>query len=123
MSLLTRTALRSLAPPFLHPTTLPARTTPLLTQSFHKTPARAALSESDHDQDVDERKKKIEHHKEDQLDKQREGKGHWKRELGSNSESAIKADREEVTNAEHDIESLQKETSQALEEDHEHGKK
>ena len=41
------------------------------------------------DQDVDERKKKIEHHKEDQLDKQREGKGHWKRELGSNSESAV----------------------------------
>ena len=41
------------------------------------------------DQDVDERKAKIEHHKEDQLGKQREGKGHWKRELGSNSEAAV----------------------------------
>ncbi|KAM0797059.1 hypothetical protein BDR22DRAFT_965664 [Usnea florida] len=127
MSLLTRTfILRSLAPPLLHPTTSPATTPPLLlARPFHKTPARAALSESDHGghQDVEERKAKIEHHKEDQLGKQREGKGHWKRELGSNSEAAIKADREEITDAEHDIESLQKETSEALEEDHEHGKK
>lgn len=31
----------------------------------------------------------IDHHKNDQLKKQNEGKGHWKRELGSNSESAV----------------------------------
>lgn len=35
----------------------------------------------------------------------------------------IKADREEITDAEHDIEGLQKETSEAMEADHEHGKK
>ena len=35
----------------------------------------------------------------------------------------IKADREEITDAEHDIESLQKETSQAMADDHEHAKK
>ena len=35
----------------------------------------------------------------------------------------IKAEREEITDAEHDIESLQKETSQAMAEDHEHAKK
>jgi len=31
----------------------------------------------------------IDHHKHDQLEKQKEGKGHWKGELGSNSESAV----------------------------------
>ncbi len=31
----------------------------------------------------------IDHHKNDQLEKQKEGKGHWKEELGSNSESAV----------------------------------
>jgi len=31
----------------------------------------------------------IDHHKNDQLEKQKEGKGHWKGELGSNSESAV----------------------------------
>ena len=41
------------------------------------------------DQDADDRKAKIDHHKDDQLNKQKEGKGHWKKELGSNSESAV----------------------------------
>ncbi|CAD6584539.1 MAG: hypothetical protein ASARMPRED_001790 [Alectoria sarmentosa] len=115
MSFLTRTALRSRASPL--------RLTPISTRPFHITSARAALSESDHDQDADDRKAKIDHHKDDQLDKQKEGKNHWKGELGSNSESAIKADREEITDAEHDVEGLQKETSEAMEADHEHGKK
>ena len=34
-----------------------------------------------------------EHHKNDQIQKQKEGKGHWKPELASNSEEAINADR------------------------------
>ena len=33
--------------------------------------------------------KEIDHHNKDQLNKQKEGKGHWKRELASNSESAV----------------------------------
>ncbi|KAL9133376.1 MAG: hypothetical protein Q9175_005448 [Cornicularia normoerica] len=115
MSFLTRIALRSRASP--------VHLTPICTRPFHITTARAALSESDHDQDADDRKAKIDHHKDDQLKKQKEGKGHWKGELSSNSESAVKADREEITDAEHDIESLQKETSKALEKDHEHAKK
>lgn len=41
------------------------------------------------DVDAEERKATIDHHKEDQLNKQKEGKGHWKRELGSNSEAAV----------------------------------
>ena len=38
----------------------------------------------------EERKTDIDNHKHDQLKKQKEGKGHWKRELGSNSESAVR---------------------------------
>lgn len=34
-----------------------------------------------------------EKHKQDSLNKQRQGKGHWKPELASDSEEAIKADR------------------------------
>ncbi|KAK0512428.1 hypothetical protein JMJ35_005556 [Cladonia borealis] len=112
MSFLTRTALRSR-------TTLCLISNP--SRPFHITSARAALSESDHNDD--ERKAKIEHHKEDQLNKQKEGKGHWKGELGSNSESAIKADRGEIHDAQHDTENLQKETSSKMQDDHEHGKK
>ena len=37
----------------------------------------------------EEKAAEIDHHKNDQLKKQGEGKGHWKRELGSNSESAV----------------------------------
>lgn len=39
--------------------------------------------------DHDDRKAAIDHHKEDQLNKQKEGKGHWKQELSSNSEAAV----------------------------------
>ncbi|KAL9584272.1 MAG: hypothetical protein Q9212_002215 [Teloschistes hypoglaucus] len=83
--------------------------------SFHISSRRAALSESDHSEhDHEDRKAKIDHHKEDQLKKQKEGKGHWKPELSSNSESAIKADREEITNADEDIAALQKETEKVM---------
>ncbi|KAL8726587.1 MAG: hypothetical protein Q9166_006622 [cf. Caloplaca sp. 2 TL-2023] len=64
--------------------------------------------------DHDDRKAKIDHHKDDQLNKQKEGRGHWKQELSSNSEAAIKADREEISNVEEDIAALQKETEQAV---------
>lgn len=36
-----------------------------------------------------DRHSEIDYHKEDQLKKQKEGKGHWKKELASNSESAV----------------------------------
>lgn len=53
--------------------------------SFLKHSLRLESSEAD-----EERKADIDHHKHDQLKKQEEGKGHWKRELGSNSESAVR---------------------------------
>ncbi|KAL9596768.1 MAG: hypothetical protein Q9219_005593 [cf. Caloplaca sp. 3 TL-2023] len=106
------------------------------TRCFHVSVRRAALSESDHSErqrdapyriysyvlltsalkldDHDDRKAKIDHHKHDQLHKQKEGKGHWKTELSSNSEAAIKADRDEISNVEEDISKLMKETEEAI---------
>jgi hypothetical protein len=53
-------------------------------------------------------------HKQDSLEKQKKGQGHWKRELASDSEEAVKAERE-PTGAE-DISKLQKRTQAAAEE-------
>ncbi|KAI9713083.1 MAG: hypothetical protein M1820_001068 [Bogoriella megaspora] len=64
------------------------------------------------------RAEEAEAHKQDQLRKQKEGKGHWKDELASDSESIIKADRGEI-NAEKDtIEKLQKETEKLAAKSH-----
>lgn len=53
-----------------------------------------------------------EKHKQDLLAKQKEGKGHWKPELASQSEEAIKADR----SGKEDIASLQERTKGHAEE-------
>lgn len=42
------------------------------------------------DQGGEGRKAVIDAHKDDQINKQKEGKGHWKRELSSNSEAAVR---------------------------------
>jgi len=39
--------------------------------------------------DNEDRAEEAEHHKQDQLQKQKEGKGHWKDELASDSESIV----------------------------------
>ncbi|CAL8578373.1 hypothetical protein XPA_004162 [Xanthoria parietina] len=84
------------------------------TRCFQTSSQRAALSESDHSEhDHEDRKAAIDAHKEDQLNKQKEGKGHWKKELSSNSEAAIKADRDEVHDVDEDIAKLTKETERA----------
>jgi len=57
------------------------------------------------------RAEEAEAHKQDQLQKQKEGKGHWKDELASDSESIIKADRNETGNAKENIDQLQKESA------------
>ncbi|KAL8805372.1 MAG: hypothetical protein Q9223_005252 [Gallowayella weberi] len=111
MSFLASRALRSFPRP-----SIPRRSIVVVanTRYIHASTRRAALSESDHSErphSDEERKAKIDHHKDDQLSKQKEGKGHWKKELSSNSEAAIKADREELGNVEEDIANLQKETA------------
>ncbi|KAH8816268.1 hypothetical protein F5884DRAFT_775585 [Xylogone sp. PMI_703] len=80
-----------------------------------------ALKESD--RDVDE--KDYDKHKQDLLKKQKEGKGHWKSELGSNSEEAVKADRSHTGgkdgHSEEAIKELQKRTAGHAEKKHKYG--
>lgn len=63
--------------------------------AFHSSPLRAALSESDRDHP--DAAGKTEHHKEDSLKKQKEGKGEHKDELASDSESALKHDKHDLS--------------------------
>ncbi|KAI0137160.1 hypothetical protein BJ170DRAFT_590102 [Xylariales sp. AK1849] len=71
-------------------------------------------SDVHHNQDKDHL---TEHHKQDQLKKQKEGKGHWKPELASDSEEAVKADR----NEHEDVKDLQERTKAAAEETSKNG--
>jgi len=59
-----------------------------------------------------------EHHKQDQLAKQKEGKGHWKPELASDSEEAVNADR---NHKDESPEALQEKTAHHAEEKHKAG--
>ncbi|KAM0282837.1 hypothetical protein ACHAQH_002841 [Verticillium albo-atrum] len=70
------------------------------------TTARSGLKESA-GQEADYQK-----HKTDSLEKQKQGKGHWKPELASDSEEAINADRHENLSPEQ----LQEKTKAAAEE-------
>ncbi|KAI0131143.1 hypothetical protein F4814DRAFT_157501 [Daldinia grandis] len=56
-----------------------------------------------------------EKHKQDLLAKHKEGKGHWKPELASDSEEAVKADRH-GGNGKEDVAALQERTKRAAEE-------
>ncbi|KAI1636783.1 hypothetical protein F4809DRAFT_607750 [Biscogniauxia mediterranea] len=53
-----------------------------------------------------------EKHKQDLLTKQKQGKGHWKPELASDSEEAVKADR----SAAEDVRTMQERTKRTAEE-------
>lgn len=59
-----------------------------------------------------------ERHKQDSLEKQKSGKGHWKPELASNSEEAVTADRHESSDS---IEEMQRKTTEHVEKKHKHG--
>ncbi|OWP02012.1 hypothetical protein B2J93_1484 [Marssonina coronariae] len=59
-----------------------------------------------------------EKHKQDTLQKQQDGKGHWKPELASDSEEAITADRHSTNDS---IEEMQKKTTEHVEKKHKHG--
>ncbi|KAI9826076.1 MAG: hypothetical protein M1832_000525 [Thelocarpon impressellum] len=93
----------------------PPRRTPLPPASrlLSSTPSRSELKESDRAaKDSPDVSSHYEQHKQDQLAKQKEGKGHWKAELASDSETAIKADRGENGSTQEDIGKLQKETAE-----------
>lgn len=59
-----------------------------------------------------------ERHKQDALKKQKEGKGHWKAELASDSEEAIAAERSQRNESLHE---LQKRTVEHAEDKHRSG--
>merc|ERR1712115_372569 len=58
----------------------------------------------------------------EQLKEQREGKGHWKDELASDSESIVKADRNDMKNTKATISELQKEAAKQAEKEKKEGK-
>jgi len=59
--------------------------------------------------------------KQDTLKKQKEGKGHWKPELASESEEAVAADRHTTGKTKESLEELQKRTVQHAHKKNEHG--
>ncbi|KAK5740792.1 hypothetical protein LTR17_004382 [Elasticomyces elasticus] len=79
------------------------------TRSFQSCRVLAAGKESTLNQEG--RSEEVEAHKQDQLQKQKEGKGHWKDELASDSESIVKADRNETGSTKDNIAELQKEST------------
>ncbi|CAF3650071.1 unnamed protein product, partial [Fusarium graminearum] len=87
----------------------------ILGRGFFTTSTRLGLKESSTQTDVD-----YEKHKQDSLKKQKEGSGHWKPELASDSEEAVKADRSQ-TDPQKDIKNLQERTKKAAEETHKAG--
>ncbi|EON61219.1 hypothetical protein W97_00432 [Coniosporium apollinis CBS 100218] len=66
----------------------------------------------------DGRAEEVELQKQDLLKKQEEGKGHWKDELASDSESIIKADRGEIDASADTIKQLQEESVKLAEKTH-----
>ncbi|CAG9980669.1 unnamed protein product [Clonostachys byssicola] len=71
--------------------------------------SRLGLKESANGADYDK-------HKADSLAKQKQGKGHWKPELASDSEEAIRADRDHTPSSPGETAKLQEQTKRAAEE-------
>ena len=61
--------------------------------------------------------------KQEQIQKQKEGKGHWHEELASQSESHVAADKENVNDHGKHMDDLQKETAQQTQQNHPAAKK
>jgi len=75
-----------------------------------------ALKESD--RHIEDQASHNEKHKQDLLAKQKEGKGHWKPELASDSEEAVNADRQHKGES---VKELQDKTAKHAEEKHKAG--
>ncbi|KAH7149794.1 hypothetical protein B0J13DRAFT_583275 [Dactylonectria estremocensis] len=75
------------------------------------TSARLGLKESSSQTNVD-----YDHHKKDSLAKQKKGDAHWKPELASDSEEAVKADRAAMDSTPEEVQKLQERTKRAAEE-------
>ncbi|KAF2654804.1 hypothetical protein K491DRAFT_575634, partial [Lophiostoma macrostomum CBS 122681] len=73
-------------------------------RALSSTPRRAIK------EDADRSAEQVEKKKQEQLDKQDKGEGHWHEELASHGESNIAADREKVRDHGEHIEDLQEQT-------------
>lgn len=76
-----------------------------------------SVGTTDHDHDNPDNQQR---HRDDLLAKHKQGQGHWKPELASNSEEAVKADRASRDGTE-DIPSLQNRTKAMAEETNKQG--
>lgn len=63
-------------------------------------------------EDADRSGEEVERKKQEQVDKQKRGEGHWHEELASQGESNIAADKQEVKNHDDHIGKLQEETKE-----------
>ncbi|KAI1099744.1 hypothetical protein F4804DRAFT_73241 [Jackrogersella minutella] len=79
-------------------------------RTFTSSSANFVYKESSHGSETHDPEK----HKQDGLAKQKAGKGHWKPELASDSEEAVKADR--AHDSKEDVKSMQERTKHAAEE-------
>ncbi|KAF2396980.1 hypothetical protein EJ06DRAFT_482967 [Trichodelitschia bisporula] len=61
-------------------------------------------------EDGDRSPEQLEKKKQEQIEKQKKGEGHWHEELASSGETAVKADREDVDDHGEHVENLQQET-------------
>lgn len=74
-------------------------------------------------EDADRSPEEVDRVKQEQLQKQKEGKGHWHEELASTSESHVAADKENIDDHGKHMEDLQKETAQQTQKNHPEAKK
>jgi len=86
-------------------------------RSFTTTPRTLIKEDASRDGEELDRKKH------EQIEKQKQGKGHWHEELASAGEANISADKEQVNNHDDHMEDLQKQTAGQAEKEHPQGKK
>jgi len=84
------------------------------TRPFGSSAVRALKESDSHAPDYEK-------HKQDSITKSKEGKGHWKPELASDSEEAITADRNGHDSSEQGIKELQNKTKEHAEKKHKAG--
>jgi len=96
----------------------PYRPLPIRSATFSTSP-RSFLKE-----DADRSPEEVDAKKHEQIQKQKEGKGHWHEELASAGEASIAADKDAHKVEDHDshMEDLQKQTAGKAEKEHPEGK-
>lgn len=91
-------------------TLVPRLSTPIRQTQYRSFTIASRLSIKE---DANRTGEELEAKKQEQLDKQKRGEGHWHEELASAGESNVKADKEKVEDHDEHIENLQKQTQDA----------